>query len=98
MSYKFFQNKECPYFPCKKVDKLNCLFCFCPLYNMSNCGGYYVILKNGWKDCSNCTIIHKEDGYDYVVTLLKKSQGKKIIKDERKLIRSKMYARKRKKW
>ncbi|MCL1901744.1 MAG: cysteine-rich small domain-containing protein, partial [Firmicutes bacterium] len=34
MSYNFFQNKECQYFPCHKVDnieKFNCLMCFCPL-------------------------------------------------------------------
>lgn len=76
MSYSFFQNKECPYFPCKKVNKLNCLFCFCPLYRLDDCGGNYVILENGWKDCSKCAIIHDEDGYDYVIGMLKKAKEK----------------------
>ena len=44
-SYKFFQNKQCRYFPCKKSDTLNCLFCFCPLYEYKNCGGKFMVLK-----------------------------------------------------
>lgn len=34
-SYRFFQNKECEYFPCHKTEneeEFNCLFCYCPLY------------------------------------------------------------------
>ena len=75
--YRFFQNKECEFFPCKKVKKLNCLFCFCPLYNI-DCGGKFTILENGWKDCSECSIIHEEDGYDHVIRMLKKAKETKL--------------------
>lgn len=41
--YKFFQNRECEYFPCHKTndpEHFNCLFCFCPLYALGErCGG-----------------------------------------------------------
>jgi Zn-finger protein len=33
---------------------LNCFFCYCPLYDEVKCGGDYVILDNGLKDCSDC--------------------------------------------
>jgi len=72
MSYKFFQNKECEYFPCHK-NMTNCLFCYCPLYSYDNCGGEYKILDNGIKDCSNCEIPHSENGYDVIVGFLKKN-------------------------
>ena len=70
MSYKFVQNRKCEYFPCKNTKNLNCLFCFCPLYAY-NCGGNYVILENGLKDCSKCMLPHLEEGYDYIVKFLK---------------------------
>lgn len=58
----FFQNKNCPYFPCHKTENLqefNCMFCYCPLYTLADkCGGNYKILSNGIKDCSNCIISH----------------------------------------
>ena len=45
MSYRFFQNRECEYFPCHKTakeDSFNCLFCFCPLYALGRrCGGSF---------------------------------------------------------
>lgn len=69
--YKFFQNKECEFFPCHKLDeeKFNCLFCYCPLYMLKeDCGGNYTYLGNGIKDCSECTIPHIEDkGYDFII-------------------------------
>lgn len=71
MSYKFFQNKSCEYFPCHdKTDetKFNCIFCYCPLSYYKNCGGEYVILNNGWKDCTACLIPHYN--YDYVINKL----------------------------
>lgn len=70
MSYNFFQNKKCEYFPCHKtnkedVDKFNCIFCYCPLYMYPNCNGNFIILKNGLKDCSNCLLPHYD--YDYII-------------------------------
>lgn len=70
-SYKFFQNKECEWFPChstRQIENFSCLMCFCPLYNFADCGGNYKLLKNGVKDCSNCTIPHYN--YDYIIKKL----------------------------
>ena len=76
MSYKFFENKSCEFYPChKNIDNLNCLFCFCPLFsrlrNLYDCGGQFRILSNGIKDCSECNLPHTEHGYDYIIEKLK---------------------------
>ena len=73
MSYRFFQNKECEYFPCHKIDEkqktdFSCLFCYCPLYHLKDCGGDFKLLENGCKDCTNCLLPHFH--YDYVVQKL----------------------------
>lgn len=69
MGYKFFENKECEYYPCHKAERINCLFCFCPLYS-TDCGGNckWIYGRNGKliKDCSNCIIPHTDGGYEYV--------------------------------
>ncbi|MBU3159276.1 cysteine-rich small domain-containing protein [Clostridium frigoris] len=68
-NYKFFRNKECEYFPCHEVEnneKFNCLFCYCPLYFLKQCGGNGKFV-NGIKDCSSCLIPHSENGYEYIV-------------------------------
>ena len=73
MSYKFFENKECEFYPCHKgAKKLNCLFCYCPLYLKADCGGNYKILKNGIKDCSDCLFVHIPENYEKVIEKLKK--------------------------
>lgn len=72
MSYKFFQNKECEWFPCHStldVNNFNCLFCFCPLYNINNCGGKYTILDNKLKDCSKCITPHYN--YQFIINKIK---------------------------
>ena len=72
-SYKYFENKDCEYYPCHKVgDKgFNCLFCYCPLYDLGDkCGGNFVYTADGIKDCSACTIPHSEDGYEYIISKL----------------------------
>ncbi len=39
-SYRFFENKECQYYPCHKgIENMNCLFCYCPLYSREHCPG-----------------------------------------------------------
>lgn len=78
MGYKFYQNKECEFFPCHGDNSQNCLFCFCPLYPLMDCGGGYHILDNGVKDCSDCKYPHKEENYGEVMealTLYCKSLG-----------------------
>lgn len=77
MSYKFFQNKECEYFPCHAIgqeEEFNCLFCFCPLYFKGDaCGGNFIMLQDGTKDCGGCVLPHKKDsGYDRIIEILKK--------------------------
>ena len=40
-------------------EPMNCLLCFCPRFDMGiECGGDFVILDNGVKDCSNCNRPH----------------------------------------
>lgn len=75
MSYKFFTNKECEYYPCHNIEKMNCLFCFCPLYFLE-CEGDYKVLKNGLKDCSKCIMPHSENGYDYIIKKIKENSNK----------------------
>lgn len=67
MSYKYFENRSCEYYPCHKLENMNCLFCYCPLY-LTDCGGNYNILSNGIKDCSNCTIPHMEKNYEFILS------------------------------
>lgn len=77
-SYKFYRNRTCKYFPCHKVEneeEFNCMFCYCPLYFFKECGGNYII-NYGIKDCSNCIIPHRPEGYDYI--------NKKIIEENDK--------------
>lgn len=71
-SYRFFQNKDCEYFPCHKVSDscdFSCLFCYCPLYALGDkCGGNFTYTEKGIKDCGNCLIPHRPAGYDYVLS------------------------------
>ena len=69
--YKFFQNKECEYFPCHKgVDGENfsCLFCYCPLYALGDqCGGSFTYTETGIKDCTRCIKPHRAENYDKIM-------------------------------
>lgn len=71
-NYKFFQNTDCEYFPCHEMkdgEKLNCLFCYCPLYALGDkCGGDYIYTDKGVKSCVNCTRTHGKDGYEHVMS------------------------------
>ena len=70
--YRYFQNRECEYFPCHKVSsgsEFNCLFCYCPLYALGDkCGGNFAYTEDGIKDCSSCLIPHSPGGYDRVLS------------------------------
>ena len=71
MCHRFFCNDKCKYFPCHPTDKpeeFNCLFCYCPLYMLGReCGGKFVYLSDGVKDCSVCTLPHVKDaGYEHI--------------------------------
>ena len=74
-SHRFFENKECKYFPCHEgVDDFNCLFCYCPLYQLENCPGNPIYKEKEdrkIKVCKNCTFPHKPENYDVVVGRIK---------------------------
>lgn len=73
-SYKFFENKACQYYPCHKgTARINCLFCYCPLYHLEHCPGNYTRIKvNGRviKSCENCLFPHKPENYEAIMKLL----------------------------
>lgn len=78
MGYKYFENTECEYYPCHNSDRINCLFCFCPLYKSENCGGNFsYIYHNGnkIKDCSNCLFPHRAENYDKIIKKLSEDIG-----------------------
>ena len=74
-SYKYFENRECKYYPCHKgMTEINCLFCYCPLYSMDNCPGLNErknINGKSVKVCTNCTFPHDPDNYEKIIDLLK---------------------------
>ncbi len=74
MSSRFFQNRDCEYFPCHKdadPETFNCLFCYCPLYALGeSCGGGFTYTKDGVKDCSACLFPHRPENYGRVCETL----------------------------
>ena len=90
-SYRFFQNRECEFFPCHEVQDeaaFSCLFCYCPLYLDDNCIGSpeYIITGRGQriKDCSSCLVVHSPEMYDKVIAHLRR-QDEIIRVDLRKM-------------
>jgi Zn-finger protein len=70
MSYKFFSNKACEYYPCHDIEEdINCMFCYCPLYFL-DCPGNYTETYRGLKDCSICVYPHKKESWDYIIAFL----------------------------
>lgn len=81
-SYKFFENKDCQYFPCHKgLTDFNCLFCYCPLYLAENCPGTpeYITRDDGTvlRDCTNCVWPHRPENYSEVVKAIISANQKK---------------------
>lgn len=80
-SHKFFNNKDCKYFPCHtqiNKEEFNCLFCYCPLYFIKKCGGNYSYIDIGTKkikDCSACLVPHKKDSWEHIVAVLTHNAG-----------------------
>ena len=72
MSWCFFQNQTCEYFPCHTgiaVSEFNCLFCYCPLYTLGrDCGGTFRYLENGVKSCEDCTLPHLRENVNLVLS------------------------------
>ena len=75
-SHRFFENKECKYFPCHDgLDAFNCMFCYCPLYRLENCPGnplYKEKEDKRVKVCTNCNFPHRPENYDVIIEFLKK--------------------------
>jgi Zn-finger protein len=78
MSSRFFENRECEYYPCHEgISEMNCLFCFCPLYHIPDCPG-----NPEWKEkdgvrrksCVSCCFPHKKENYDEIMRILKESR------------------------
>jgi iron complex transport system ATP-binding protein len=69
---EYFRNIDCKYYPCHNMIELNCLFCFCPLYNFEDCLGTPKYTDSGKKDCSDCEFPHKSSSYKKIIERLKK--------------------------
>ncbi|CUH92892.1 cysteine-rich small domain-containing protein [Herbinix luporum] len=81
-SYRYFKNQACKYFPChekKSLEDFNCLFCFCPLYFIEDCGGDCNYI-NGIRDCSNCLIPHEPKGYDFITKKIIAENNRRAVK------------------
>ena len=76
-SHKFFENKECRYFPRHEgVEEFNCLFCYCPLYSLKECAGNPGYREKGEKRikvCTECIFPHRPENYEEMMEWLKKS-------------------------
>lgn len=71
----FFENRDCPYYPCHQgIDRINCLFCYCPMYTFPDCPG-----NPEWKEkdgkkrksCAGCTFPHREENAEDVLRILR---------------------------
>ena len=75
-SYKYFENRECQYYPCHEGEEhINCLFCYCPFYSLERCPGRYNYIEADGKkikECTGCTFPHKEKNYEIIMALLAK--------------------------
>lgn len=75
-SSRYFSNTSCEYYPCHpnaKPENFSCLFCYCPLYGLKDCGGSPSYLPNGIKDCTNCLRPH--ENYDEIVARPRKEMN-----------------------
>ena len=74
-SYKYFENRECEYFPCHKgLKNFNCMFCYCPMYQKEQCLGNPSFIEQGnrrIKDCSQCSFPHIPENYEKIIEFLK---------------------------
>jgi len=73
-SYKYFENRDCAFYPCHDMEEINCLFCFCPLYEMEECPGDPVYAEHDGKRvriCNDCRYPHDAVNYEDVMELLK---------------------------
>ncbi|MCR5267346.1 MAG: cysteine-rich small domain-containing protein [Lachnospiraceae bacterium] len=72
-SERYFENRECKYYPCHDLEHVNCLFCYCPMYPYADCPGdhTYIEKESGRiKNCTNCTFPHRAENYETVLRFL----------------------------
>lgn len=76
-----FFNRECQYYPCHEgIEEMNCLFCYCPLYERRHCPGKPEYIKSRREDgsevqiksCMKCTFPHQAENYDVIMQFLRK--------------------------
>ncbi|MBO4901686.1 MAG: metal-binding protein [Lachnospiraceae bacterium] len=75
-SYRYFENRDCKYYPCHDSEHINCLFCYCPLYPYDDCpGDHTYIEKDGEKikNCADCLFPHRVGNYEEIIRFLSKS-------------------------
>lgn len=69
--YRFFQHRDCEYFPCHEgvpPEEFNCLFCYCPLYPLgTRCGGNWEYTDRGIKSCLHCGFPHRRENYEKIL-------------------------------
>ena len=85
-SERFFQNRDCAYFPCHEgvpEEDFSCLFCYCPLYALGRrCGGQCTYTDSGIKSCMGCTFPHRRENYDLVLARFRDIQAVVTREDE----------------
>ena len=73
-SARFFCNRDCEYYPCHEgAEEINCLFCYCPLFECCSCPGtpeYIETAQGRIKDCSHCIYPHVPEHYDGIMACL----------------------------
>ena len=75
-SERFFENRQCKFFPCHKLDgDFNCLFCYCPLYEKNPCPGTPTFIKKEEgriiKRCTGCIFPHRPENYERIISFLR---------------------------
>lgn len=81
-SFRFFENRDCKYFPCHQgLEDFNCLFCYCPFYLQDSCPGTPAVIthEDGTviRDCSDCVWPHRPENYSEIIKLLSKACRKR---------------------
>ena len=74
-SHKYFENRDCKYYPCHEGEHINCLFCYCPMYQLEDCPGNPIMKEREGrkiKVCANCSFPHKKENYELILEILKK--------------------------
>ena len=76
-SFYYFENRDCQYYPChKEMTEMNCLFCYCPLYFLSDCPGKRVQIERDGEvilSCMGCDYPHRPENYGEMMKLLQKA-------------------------